>query len=371
MKKLNIYKILNKIIIIIFIITFLIIKIRIKIKKDNIYINKNEIKNEKLKLINELIKIYSSLYDVARDGKAVIPSFSKNYKNQNYQIKKKLGGICICIMGKRENLYVKQFVDYYYKLGINKIILFDNNDIEDENFYDELKDYINKKFVDIIDIRGINSVLYPVYNYCYHQNKNLYDWITFLDIDEYIYIKNFTNISEYLFNKRFEKCQTIFFNWIMYNDNDLTEYDYRPLIDRFKSPKMKSNQGKSIVRGGFDNLIIPTSMLPGININYFCNSNGERIFPPNYLNGKYNSNPMAYIKHFYTKTAEEFCNKINKGDAQLHKNHPKYLNRIYDKIYNFFLFNKITKKKIEILEKCLDINLKKYINKLKKNFYKY
>lgn len=357
----------NKIIILIYNFIFLNILLKLKSKYDITYKNrnKNEIKDKKLKLVNEFIKIYSSLYDVARDGKAVIPSFSKDYKNQNYKYKKKLGGICICIIGKRENLYAKQFADYYFQLGINKIILFDNNDIEDENFYDVLKDYVDKNFIDIVDIRGINSALYPVYNYCYHQNKDLYDWIAFLDIDEYLYIKNFTNINEYLYNKRFEKCQTIFFNWIMYNDNDLTEYDYRPLLERFKNPKKTIEQGKSFVRGGFDNLIIPTSMLPGININYFCNSNGERIFPSSYLNVEYNNNSMAYIKHFYTKTAEEFCNKINKGDAQFHKNHPKYLSHIYSKINYFFLFNKKTKKKIKILEKCLDINLKKYIDQLK------
>lgn len=96
----------NKIIILIYNFIFLNILLKLKSKYDITYKNrnKNEIKDKKLKLVNEFIKIYSSLYDAARDGKAVIPSFSKDYKNQNYKYKKKLGGICICIIGKRENL---------------------------------------------------------------------------------------------------------------------------------------------------------------------------------------------------------------------------------------------------------------------------
>ena len=29
-----------------------------------------------------------------------------------------------------------------------------------------------------------------------------------------------------------------------------------------------------------------------------------------YIKNKLENNPKAYIKHFYTKTAEEFCDKI-------------------------------------------------------------
>ena len=31
--------------------------------------------------------------------------------------------IALCTMGKKENLYVKEFIDYYIKLGINHIFI--------------------------------------------------------------------------------------------------------------------------------------------------------------------------------------------------------------------------------------------------------
>ena len=71
------------------------------------------------------------------------------------------------------------------------------------------------------------------------------------------------------------------------------------------------------------------------------------------------------LKHFYTKTAEEFCNKIKRGDAIFNKDQFHYNGIINGKIVLFFSINKITMSKIKILEKCLGINLKEYKEKLK------
>ena len=36
---------------------------------------------------------------------------------------------CICTLGKKENRYIREYVSYYEKYGIDKIYLYDNNDI--------------------------------------------------------------------------------------------------------------------------------------------------------------------------------------------------------------------------------------------------
>ena len=67
------------------------------------------------------------------------------------------------------------------------------------------------------------------------------------------------------YNEIFNKCQTVFFNWIIYNDNNLIRYDKRNLLERFTNQGKKVNTGKSFVRGNIKNLIIPTTQIPGIN----------------------------------------------------------------------------------------------------------
>ena len=49
---------------------------------------------------------------------------------------------------------------------MKKIIIYDNNDINGENFNDIIKDKYSKE-VDIIDVRGMSSIQIPIYNYCY------------------------------------------------------------------------------------------------------------------------------------------------------------------------------------------------------------
>ena len=57
--------------------------------------------------------------------------------------------ICLCVIAKNENLYVREFVEYYFKIGYNKIFIYDNNDKDGETFDTVIKDYIKKNFVKI------------------------------------------------------------------------------------------------------------------------------------------------------------------------------------------------------------------------------
>lgn len=335
-----------------------IYKIKINTLKD-IYFSR-------LNLSKEFNKIYSTLYFEAKNGKTKKPFYNKNYIIKNYN-NTKIKGICLCTLCKNENLYLKEFIEYYKLLGFDKIIIFDNNNIDGEKLEDVLKDYIQSNFVKIIDIRGIIAVQIPVFNYCYQKYNKLFDWIAFFDFDEFLFINGSKTINNYIYNKKFEKCQTILFNWIFYNDNNFETYENKPILERFKNPKKKASRVKSIVRGDIKNLIIPSSHIIGINIDYFCNSNGMRIIPQTFYDIHFANNNNAYIKHFYTKTAEEFCNKINKGDVQFHRENLHYKNIIKSKLKFFFSINKITKKKIKILENCLNLKLdafyKKKINK--------
>jgi hypothetical protein len=263
---------------------------------------------QKLNLSFEYIKAYSILYDAAQKGLTKGPEHSFRNIEKNYRIYKK--GIGICSIGKKENLYAKEFVEYYLKLGIKKIIIYDNNEINGEKFEDTLKEYVTNEKVEIIDIHGFESAQFPSYMDCYYKYGNQFDFILFLDFDDFIIIENNIDINAYLYDKKFKKCETILLNWVMYGDNNLLKYDKRPMIERFTKPIMKWSRGKSIVRTNINRLIISSTLIIGINTNYFCDSNGNRLFPKTFSKFIIPNKPEAYIKHFFTKTAEEFCNKI-------------------------------------------------------------
>ena len=108
----------------------------------------------------------STLLNISRkeDSKNIKNIIATKKNNTSLYIKEQLINLkseekyfaCICTTGKRENLYAKQFIDYYISIGFDKFILGENNSPNTEKLSDILQEYINNKKVDIIDIIGIS-----------------------------------------------------------------------------------------------------------------------------------------------------------------------------------------------------------------------
>ena len=269
------------------------------------------------------------------------------------KVKEKLK-ILLCTIAKDENKYILEFIHHYRNMNVSNIIIYDNNEINGENFLDILKDYIEIKFVKIINIRGYQRPQIKAYDHCYKYNKYDYEWIAFFDIDEFLVLFNYTFINDFLSPNIFKNCQSIIINWKYYGDNDKLYYEPKPLKERFIKPVNMTEEimkigyiysaAKTIVRGGL-NLIwahFPHYFRNTIN----CRPNGnileDYLSPPDYS--------KAYIKHYTTKSTEEFVEKLNKGDV-FYKPDIYYLTYKIKEYY--FLFNKINKKKIELIKNKL------------------
>lgn len=61
---------------------------------------------------------------------------------------------CLVAIGRRENLYAREFVEWYKKLGFDNIIIMDNNYDGEEHFEDVLQEYIDQGFVIIENYRN-------------------------------------------------------------------------------------------------------------------------------------------------------------------------------------------------------------------------
>ena len=115
---------------------------------------------------------------------------------------------------------------------------------------------------------------------------------------------------------------------------------------------------KSIIRGGLNKTTYRkkgSEHVPHKNLT-ICNSNGDikkynphGVRPPLYKN--------AVIMHFNTKTAEEYINKIKRGNA-------RGTNRSLEKrIKDFFYRNKFTEEKLRLFETRLNMTFEKFHKK--------
>ena len=265
---------------------------------------------------------------------------------------------CICTLGKQENRYVREFVEYYYKIGVDKIYLYDNNNVNGERFEEVIGDFIKNGFVKILNWRGKRLPQMKAMNDCYQKNYKNYNWLMFYDIDEYISLADYSNIKYFLNEKKFQSCQLIYLNLITHTDNNNLYYENKSLFERFPEkvpitkPEGKRLEIKFILKGNISNLKIKNQHYCNHrlkNCNGFGKENTTHFIYTYYPDYKY-----YYIDHFFSKSTEEFIDKIIKGDCR-YRNYKRIA-----KIKRYFYQSKMNEEKIKLIEKRLNINLSEY-----------
>ena len=278
----------------------------------------------------------------------------------------------LCAIVKLENHYIKEWVDYHLSLGFDKIFIYDNNDLDGESPNEILNTYDQ---VEIIDVRGRLArqeqcnLQAQCYNECYQKNGKNFNWIAFIDTDEFITLTSIANIKEFLADSRFNTYNCIYLPWVYYTDNDLVKVNTYTCLTRFTEPSKVSLEpvefigGKRIVRTN-QPIQINTARGPkewcvgNQKINAAikeCYSDGK----PSTINGdvdrmaihqqKENLSGLqypVYIKHFNCKTIQEFLElKLVRQYPMEYKNFGQDLD-----LNDFFRTNSITHEKLDYIQ---------------------
>ena len=288
---------------------------------------------------------------------------NNDFQNYNFNGETK---VCLCCIGKKENLYISDFVNHYKNLGYNHIYIYDNNDINGERFEEVLQDKIKSGFVNVMNFRGYrgrrDDAQMDAYYDCYRRYNSKCNWISFFDIDEFLFIvpQNGTNltIQQYLDQPVFNSCESVKINWKSYSDSDLLYYENKSVVERFKKlSKFRYEFGniKSTIRTNISRHLRRANNPHAIFSNARgCLSSGRRkdidffMSPPNYKG--------AYINHYVTKTISEYCNKIKRGNAE--KSIPLIEKKLKERFHYFFMANEKTQEKVEIFNKNFNTSFK-------------
>lgn len=236
----------------------------------------------------------------------------------------------VCI-GKNEDNYIQEWVEYHLKLGFDSIFLYENDW--------ECK-YSNTNLIKI-RFDGKAMQLHAYCNFITYQRDN-YDWAAFLDIDEFLVLKNHNNVKDFVSD--YQNYEAIGINWVFFGDNglDKVEDNNYEVLSRFTKRQIEPNPTiKSIVKICHNlEMYIHASNLPTIDTNY-----NIIINPPFNENGPID---VAQINHYFCKTKEEFIPKMFRGRADILENdrtielfYRNNYNEIEDNLaLNFFKNNK-------------------------------
>ena len=103
----------------------------------------------------------------------------------------------LCCIGRQENKYIREFVEYYKNLGFTNICLYDNNREYEERFEDVIGDYIDSGYVILKNWRGEKLCQSKSYDDCYATYQGDYDWFAFFDCDEFLTFKHHATVDEF------------------------------------------------------------------------------------------------------------------------------------------------------------------------------
>jgi hypothetical protein len=268
--------------------------------------------------------------------------------------------VCLCGIFKNEGKYLDEWIQYHLVVGIDHFYLYNNN--SDDNYLQILKPYIEKGIVDLIEWPFDHSQM-DAYEDCYNKHRNDTNWLTFIDVDEFICPTSTDNIKSWL--SFYNDYPGIAVYWKQFGSSGKLYHDENKLvIEQYTQcwpkpsvfTKMFCNMNFPIV--GFSNPHVLSSKIAGIIIppvNQY-----KKIISRGINRCSVFDNSTIQINHYWGKAYDCFVeSKINRSDvyhdnsveiAQLRKrllkSHEAMCTEQDYTIQRFLLYTKLNKKGI-------------------------
>lgn len=234
----------------------------------------------------------------------------------------------VCAIVKNENLYLRDWVDYHLRLGFDKIFIYDNNNVEKPELV--IYDYLINGKVSITKWENqtnpngdstMNRHIYnqiSSYNDCIKNNQD-FDWIAFIDVDEYIRISGSLSIKDIISGNIYQERDAVLLSWRMMGEPSALYYENIPVQERFSKQLngvYAGVQGYEIIKS-FVNIRSGVTFSEQLYNNHSpntknaCTATGyhlpwwdgecQRVNPPCY--------EVMWIDHYYTKSLTEYLIK--------------------------------------------------------------
>ena len=228
-------------------------------------------------------------------------------------------------IAKNEERYIEDWCLWYFWLGIDKIVIYDNNDEYKKGILEnliqnsiKLKHFKNK--IEVIPWKGKQDEAYRHY-WSTHDN---FDWLVINDIDEFVYLNDYvSNIKELL--SRYNHQKVLSLGCLEYGDNDIIERSQgdklKPVWEIFDKLSYncyeffyKSYYNRHLIKN-FDTKAGHCLFENGKCIGIGCDGNIIKSiwnFNRDHFILEINNYKCPFIKHFRTYSLKEYCQqKLN------------------------------------------------------------
>ena len=240
------------------------------------------------------------------------------------KLKPKKYKVAICAIFKNEALYLREWIEYHKIVGVEHFYLYNNN--SEDNYETVLAPYIADGSVTLTQWPQNQAQMQ-----CYHDGierfKDETEWLTFIDIDEFIVPNTTDNIYDFL--KTFQKKRpVVIVYWKMFGTSGLLNRDTSGLVTKDLTVcwNKYTDIGKVFFNTAFD--FDKNDRHNKALHHYSWGRKGKLSIPPVNMFGKmctFGKNPVPFgtdagyfpiqVNHYFTKTYEEYLQKKAKGDV--------------------------------------------------------
>lgn len=245
--------------------------------------------------------------------------FDLRYREGRFCFKiseEKLHYISLCAIFKNEAPFMKEWLEYHLLMGVNHFYLYNNN--SEDDYFSVLEPYIDKGIVTLNDWPE-NPGQLSAYTHFYNTYRHESQWVSFLDLDEFICPTKAKDIPTWL--KDYEKYPVIMMYWRMFGTSGKMRHDASKLVteqyvvcwDKLDvCGKLLWNTDYDIDQlhiGMWHNLNVRKAgkVIPPVNVwKYFVKYNIHRTK---------DTEPTIQVNHYWSKAYDSFQEKLKRGDS--------------------------------------------------------
>lgn len=264
-----------------------------------------------------MVNDYLVLIKNGKNSKKMDNYYEFEFENKKYFFRKypedKYKNLVFCC-AKNEDEYIREYIEHYLKIGFDKIIIVDNN--EEPGLEKIIEDHIARGSVQIFPFNGVHGYFQNAI-YTMFMNYGNYKWCAYFDCDEFLEISGrYDNVEQMLDEA---DADAFMVQWMCFGANEKLTKEEGTVQERFPLPYFPLIQNpynmyvKTVLRGGvkgyFDsphNVVINGDN-PKYNVSGIMTVKETNIIFP-FISYKH-----CYLKHYITKSYEEFQAKYRKG----------------------------------------------------------
>jgi hypothetical protein len=256
--------------------------------------------------------------------------------------------ISLCAIFKNEGHNIEEWIEFHKIVGVDHFYMYNN--FSNDNYLEVLEPFIKEGIITFIDW-PVEYGQFPAYKHFYENYRHETNWVSFLDLDEFVTPFYSKTISEWIDNYSNYPCVVLY--WKMFGTSGKIDHDFNKLTteqytvcwDKMDTVgKVLLNTDFDIARfdGGVHHTTIVKINFLGLSINIppvnefkkFIKWDVHRV-------GFFKKSFTIQINHYWSKSfGYYFENKVKRGDVNNHERtiDTFYAHEYHNKSTDFVIF---------------------------------